>query len=337
MAQINPRTFADAKQLADNVYELILTNWGNTGKAKDPNNGSISYPPVKNIPSTQAPGVLPEGAIPLAGLPPAVDFLLPPIPSLYGIAIAPRSDVDKCILTFPSLPQISAENTTTPFDGSVWDVFTEKSINLSQGFVNYGGYLDTEQFLSVGAPLIGQLPGPIVIRALSEHYFTDSQFAQDPTGTDTYGTALNNLDNTTGPGFFWTPRLRLLLYLTAKTVLPPLKRAPFSTSGSLLALYPNFDIPPFVVPVHGRRHVSIAVRNTEAFAIDFIVAGTWESNNNSGSSAFANLEEFYYSTTNIPAGTSAVIHVDQPPAPFMNLYAANGGLGGLDFKLLAVD
>ena len=35
MAQINPRTFADAVRLGDNMYELILTNWGNRGARLD--------------------------------------------------------------------------------------------------------------------------------------------------------------------------------------------------------------------------------------------------------------------------------------------------------------
>src|SRR5512143_1109016 len=119
MAQINPRTFADAIQLADNIYELILTNWGNRGLQQDQNNGSISYPPVKS---------LPNGSIPIIG-----DFTLPLIPSLTAIAIAPRSTVDRCIINYTSLPQADPTLTIT--------ATTPGTSPIDEGFVNQGNLL----------------------------------------------------------------------------------------------------------------------------------------------------------------------------------------------------
>jgi hypothetical protein len=255
MAQINPRTFADAKQLGDNVYELILTNWGNRGLAQDSNNGSISYPPVKNV-----PGFLPNTtAIPILG-----EFTLPPIPSLAAIAIAPRSDLDRCILNFASLPQTAPELSVDP------------GFSIEEGFVDRGGILQTEQILAVSAPLIGQLLGPIIIRAHSAHWFGDTYILSDGLGTSKpFGTALNQIVNLVNPDRpLWTnPQLRLLLYLNGRAALPPTIRAPFHAQRVWIFSGATEELM-MVVPVMGRKYVrvtfhsdtdDIAVRITGTF------------------------------------------------------------------------
>jgi hypothetical protein len=327
MAQINPRTFADAKQLADGVYELILTNWGNRGQAQDPDNGSISYPPVKNLPGTST-AFLPKGAIPI--VPSNGDFLLPPIPSLSGIAIAPRSDVDKCILNFPALPQQPAENTQTAVgQGGTLDGATGKSITIPQGFVNYGGELETEQELSVHAPLIGQLNGPILIRAHWTSYFDDSYTPIEPGGTSKFGTQLNALPNNAGPGFFKTPELRLLLYLTSSGVLPPRERAPYYDAGVLKPFYPAGGAPPIVYPCMGRRAIRVNARNFNNVPVRLRVEGVWPKERaNFGSSIayIGNTTELELIT--IPAAGSGTLKIDYPGTPFLTLTALDGPIFG---------
>jgi hypothetical protein len=237
MAQINPRTFADAKALGDNIYELILTNWGNRGMAQDQDRGSIAYPPVKPEP---------DGSVPI--LPILGSFTLPEIPSLSAIAIAPRSDLDRCILNFTSMPQTAPE-LEPPFVG------------FNAGFVErYGNMLATEQVLSVRAPLIGQLNGPIVVRASPEHWFGDHYI---PDGTNTaqaFGTAIKNTPVNPDRPVWINPELRLLLYLTGKGALPPPVRAPFHQErvhvfqGAIEELL-------IVVPVMGRKFVRVSYRS----------------------------------------------------------------------------
>lgn len=323
MAQINPRTFADAKQLADGVYELILSNWGNRGLKQDPNNGSIQFPPIKNLPGTATP-FLPGGAIPIVS--PNGDFLLPPTPSLFGIAIAPRSDVDKCVLTLPTLQQQPAENTQTTIGaGGTLDGATGKSITIPQGFVNYGGELETEQELSVQAPLVGQLNGPILIRAHWMSYFDDSYSPIETGGTSTFGTQLNALPNNAGAGFFKTPELRLLLYLTNKGVLPPKERAPYYDAGALAPFYPAGDWPPVVYPCMGRKTVRVNARNFNGVPVRLRVEGVWpNARTNYGSSITYSGVATELGLITIPADSSGNIVIEKPGTPFVTLTALDG-------------
>jgi hypothetical protein len=260
MAQINPRSFSDAKQLGDQIYELILTNWGNRGLAQDPNNGSIQYPPVPTLDNGAVP-IIPVGGI--------NTFMVPPLPSLSAIAIAPRSDLDRCILNFPSLPQTDA-TLSEPFIA----IDQGGSLDTDPGFIRRGGILETEQVLSIGAPLIGQLNGPIIVRAHPAHWFGDTYVLTDGTNTtNPFGTALK--PSATNPDFpVWTnPELRLLLYLNGRAALPPHLRAPFHKervhvfSGGTEELL-------LVVPVMGRKFVRVAYH--AAFSdVTFRITGTF--------------------------------------------------------------
>src|SRR5262249_16156394 len=136
MPQINPRTFADAIQLGDGIYELILTNWGNRGQAQDRDNGSIIFPPVANIPLA---GTIPP--VPFKdGVPNPLVRGLPP-PSVYAIGISPRSDVDRCILQF-NQPQVTTQTTIV---NNMVETVEDPNV------IKNGGILETEQRLVVGA------------------------------------------------------------------------------------------------------------------------------------------------------------------------------------------
>ena len=332
MAQINPRSFADAKQLGDATYELILTNWGNFGRARDPNNGSEQYPPIKSLPAPTPPGplALPNGAIPIVG-----EWLLPPLPSVFAIAIAPRSDLDRCILNFPSMPQFPAVDTPPPYGPFG---LTGKSITIEQGFVNYGGILETEQFLSVGAPLIGPVNGPIIVRAHPFAWFKDGYEPLNPAGTQRFGTLLNEDFNTSGViSNFQVPELRLLLYLTSKSGLPPQKRAPLHQAFAIPPIYPAAGlVGPWVVPIMGRKKVVISARSSSAGPVTLNAGGVFNTAfANFGSTATFSAEEVLLGTATIAANASGVITIDQPGCPFLTLTASGGGL--FDFFEISVD
>lgn len=316
MAQINPRTFADAKQLADNIYEVILTNWGNRGQKQDPNNGSIQYPPVKSLPNL--PGR--EQAIPIVPLAGTGDFLLPPIPSLSAIGIAPRSNIDRCIVNYTSLPQTPPTLLADPF------INVLMPCEIAQGFINKGGILESEQILSSGASLIGQQPGPIVIRAHPAAWFNDVYFplvGGGPFGQP-FGTAIQDsyiITNNGSNGAAWlNPELRLLLYLNGAAALPPQKRAPFR--DTFLCRPPATSEIMRVVPIIGRKHVQVVI---DALASDVTfritsVSTLIDASTNDGNAAFANLstEEIALTpSTLVGGGTQLIVKFDNPGLSYM--------------------
>lgn len=313
MTQINPRTFSDAIQLADNVYELILTNWGNRGLMQDQFNGSISYPPVKSLPG---------GGIPIIG-----DFTLPLIPSLAAIAIAPRSTVDRCIVNYTSLPQTPPELTAPDY-------------SFARGFVNNGKMLETEQLLSIHSPLIGQQSGPILIRAHVTSYFSDAYTpiatsivgAQQP-----FGTAIP--PNVSGAPVWTNPQLRLLLYLNGKVALPPTKRAPFhfATANYTFTTFPLAEELLAVVPFQGRRYARV---NFKAGAGDVtlnITGVQWNSAPTAGPAWVIprNIEYPLAGPTVVIGPNSASLTVENPGAMFLLLKGTTTNL--LDTVRFTID
>jgi hypothetical protein len=312
MAQINPRTFADAKNLGDNVYELILTNWGNRGLAQDLNNGSISYPPVKS---------LPNGAIPIEGV-----FTLPEIPSLAAIAIAPRSHLDRCILHFTALPQTPPE-------------LTPNANPIDAGFVNNGNMLESEQLLSIRAPLIGQLPGPIIIRAVSAHWYSDTYF-RIGAGIFTpfpFGTAI---PPNVGDNPVWNnPELRLLLYLTGRSALPPPVRAPLHIANPQYTFTTVNEELLSVVPVMGRKYVRIHYKAGFNDVVVRVTGSVWNGQP-TGPSAFEiqrNFEMDLGSTTNILGLDATEIIIDNPGVSYLLLKVKAGILDVGRFTIDAFD
>jgi hypothetical protein len=315
MAQINPRTFADAKQLADGVYELILTNWGNRGQKQDPNNGSISYPPVQSNANGSIPIVSPSGI-----------FLSPPVPSLAAIAISPRSTVDRCILHFQPLNQAASTINPDP-PASVLMPCT-----IDQGFINKGGILETEMILSADAPLIGQLPGNIIIRSHPFGWYSDTYVPLGvPAGPIPFGTQLEGGGFLT-PGFgsrWINPELRLLLFLSAKpSALPPPRRAPFHSAFQCQP--PGTNEIMRVVPIMGRKRVRVSVyHNANGGGITVQLTGmfqTQQATNNTGPN-FVDLnvtEVQLAAPVAVAAGASHVFELEQPGVPFLAVRATSG-------------
>ncbi len=332
MAQINPRTFADAKQLADNVYELILINWGNrSATTQDPNNGSISYPPVKSI--------QPTGAIPI--LPVSGDFLLPAIPSVAAIAIAPRSTVDRCIINYTTLPQTPPQTLVDPFNS------VQMPCTIEQGFINKGGILETEQVLSNDSPLIGQQPGPIIIRAHPFGWFSSSY--TPVVGSDPAQTAFGpGMAGGSAVGGTWVgPQLRLLLYLTGSAALPPQRRAPFHLAFDAAPGFPGAGLDEVlkVVPIMGRRRVRVTVRvfgpNPDR---TFRLTGMFQvqdPNSNGPPPPQPNYvvlempEVELAAAVTVAADSSYVFELDQPGVPFLAIRGRSGFINA--FTSISID
>jgi hypothetical protein len=214
MSLLSPQTQDEARNAGTLVYELILSNWGNWGEKRDPQNGSIQFPPAS------FDGIsIPIGTEGLSGV--------------YGVAISPRSDVDRCILQYntnkkPSLPKSDPR------------------------FLNNGGILDAETKVAVGTAYIGQLMGPIIVRADPAHWFADTYIPANiatPAPPPAFGTALGET--------FVAPALRLVLNLSSATAFPPGRRSPLFIEFA----YPFDDtevgteVLLRVIPIMGRRHV----------------------------------------------------------------------------------
>ena len=299
MAQLNPRSFTDAQQLGDAVYELILTNWGNRGAKQDQNNGSIQYPPIKTNPN---------GSIPIEG-----QLLLPSIPSLSAIAISPRSMVDRCVVHYTGLPQTPA-------------IATPGASTIDQGFVNEGSILETEQILAVGAPLIGQQIGPIIIRAHETSYYSDTYFknGDDLSTPSVFGTALPNGPN---GALTWTnPELRLLLYMNGKAALPPAQRAPLHVAITS-AFVANAEQLALVVPIMGRKHIRLQYRAAGVGATIRATSVQWNGQPDVAPTFVDNLNFEYplVGNTVIAANSTAILSIDHPGISFLLLYATPGG------------
>jgi hypothetical protein len=321
MAQINPRTFADAQQLGDGVYEVILTNWGNRAfpaAGPDPDNGSIQYPPVKNLPG---------GGTPIEG-----QLLAIPIPSLAGIAISPRSNVDRCILHFSSLPQTQPEVAQPqPVSQSPFAPAT-----FNTGFVNRGGILDTEQFLAVGAPLVGQINGPIIIRADPAHWFSNEYLPLGVTVPVPFGTALPIHGGFAGQPVWINPELRLLLFLNSRSGQPPLIRAPFHHSYEFVPSV-GTEVLTRVVPIMGRRNITVSLRNRLLLSGDATVRITGTFNVITATSpapwgVVNNFEVDLSGSLTVPAGQSVVFQICHPGLSFL-LIKMTGGAIALDVSV----
>lgn len=319
MPQINPRTFADAKQLGDGVYELILTNWGNRGQAQDGDNGSIIFPPVARDPVT---GFIP--AVPFKDGVPNTLVRGEPVPSLFAIGISPRSTVDRCILQF-NQPQVTTQ--TEILDSKI---FTEPDPNV----ILRGGILETEQVLTVGAPLIGQLNGPIVVRAHPDHWFGDFMNTTPLAGFTDFGTKLGTPATNVGgsPAIWINPELRLLLYMTAKGPLPPHKRAPLKAVFFASPTEADERVLFRAIPVMGRKHITVAMRMENfpgATQVDITgVTSSFQSGGIFGFGAAQNDEiDLGITPVNLSEGNSDVVNYtnDAAALSWILIYVTNQG------------
>lgn len=289
--QIFSRSIAQAIQLSETIYELILTNWGNRGVKQDPNNGSILFPAT---PSNA------NGSIPLHGQDPAFS-----VPSLSGIAVSPRSGVDRCIIRYGTR-QVEPQQSQLPPTSTV-----------NNGFVNQGGILETEQIVSIHSHLIGPQIGPIFVRAHPSSWFGDT-YQLSGGGSGAFGTALPSTSN-------WNPpELRLLLYLASSRAFPPNIRAPYyyETIYTFTAATEQIVA---VVPIGGRRRVKVAVKAGNTASIAVRLTGTFHTLQPLlGSSPFAtqnDQEVELLDSSTVDANQGILLSVDDPEVSFLLIKA----------------
>jgi hypothetical protein len=200
--------------------------------------------------------------------------------------------------------------------------------------IKNGGILETEQVLAVGAPLIGQLNGPIVVRAHPDQWFGDFLNTTPLPGFTDFGTRLGTPDTNVGgaPAIWVNPELRLLLYLTSRSTLPPLKRAPLKLVALASPSPLNKRILFRAIPVMGRKHVSIAVY-MESFpgATEIEVTGVTSSFSAAGVFGVGIGENNEISLGIAPVflseGNSAIINYtnDAPALSWLLIYVTNQG------------
>jgi hypothetical protein len=328
MAQINPRLISDAVQLADGVFELILTDWGNRGQKRDKNNASIIYPPVASTPTGIPPGVsIGESGTALAQ----------PIPSAVALAISPRSDVDRCIVRTSGLPQMP---------GSLAQLATFSP--GTPGFVERGGVLATEHVLAVGAPIVAPLLGPIAIRAHPSTWFADQLFDAGSPTSRPFGSELAIVGGLGAPfgsdgGQVWiSPTLRVLVYTTTRTPLvPPRERSPLSVAFAWHFSTPTEELVR-VVPIAGRKYVRVAVRAIAGAGSVRLTGAFYFAETSANPPEFANLRANYgvelVAATPIAANGAVLLTVPtRPGVPFL-LISATANIGNIfDFAVEATD
>jgi hypothetical protein len=300
-----------------------LTNWGNRGQAQDPNNASIRYPPVK----TNA-----NGSIPII----APQYTLPEIPGLTAIAIAPRSDIDRCIVHYVPLQQIPSTFANLPIVPGPDLV----NCTIDQGFVNKGGILQSEQILDVHAPLIGQQPGSIIIRAHPAAWFADRYFPLGGGPGQPYGTLLGAQTFGFNGPIWINPELRLLLYLNGRAALPPASRAPFHLV--FLCSPDATDRIMRVMPIIGRRRVRVSARNRSAGVVNVTITGTFgeviaSSNTVAPFGITDHFEVLLSATVAIAGDQSNVFEIESPGVSFLIIRANTGALGALELSIDAFD
>jgi hypothetical protein len=313
----------DALSTSQSVYEVQFPSWGiRTSPA-----GLTSINPNFQFPP---PGAR---AVPT---------------SLAGIALGPRSTVDRCWVT--------------------WDRQKIVAANATQG-----GKVQVESLprpLTVDAPLmfpqgtrVGILPStaappttnndPQMAMHLGLLYvFPKDQGSADQiigpslgaqTATtilpDTYvdSTGTTQILGTANPSnpLFLAPYLELYLYLQPPLFPPPTARAPLLVNYQ----YPCEPSPTPVciaqIPIFGRRHVRVQVRNlTRVCSYQVGLLRAVRENSPLPLVTAPLFEAPAGSAAGVAAGTTATFDLDHPCADYLNLYADAGNVGGSQIPLI---
>lgn len=265
-----------ASKFGDEVYELILSNWGNRGVGADVQ--SLVYP---GRPSDE------------------------PLPSVTGIAISPRSEVDRVYVGYTPNPLLKAP-VLNPYPA--------------------GGVNPQDVLVSVDRPWFGQLNGPLAIRADPEQWFGDTYL---PAGAPVapFGTVL-------APTVFQAPTLRLLLFLRG-LASQGMRRSPLAHSDFIEPTGPAGPVAEQLVRVfnvHGRRRVRIMLRGvltgggTVQVRVGGVVSGV---SGLSGPSTpiITGLESELVAATVLADQAATTKYLDLPQVQYLTLYMSRAGVG----------
>lgn len=231
-------TIDEAVQRGVDVYEVLVSNWG------DEVGGDIQWPPAGS----------------------------PPMPvSVAGIAIGPRSTVDRCYVSYDL--QKRDVNATTHA--------TDRIRRLS---------VDAPLIYTQSANIQKPVPNPVIPYVQQPtsgplQIFAFSNDSNPTIPTTTYGSDLSNstilpqnyrdvngvlrtFGQTQSPpdNSAMFPFLHLLLFLKGPPAFVPQKRSPLIVTGSSVpsGLVLNQEVIVAQVPVFGRRHIKLMLRAAES-------------------------------------------------------------------------
>lgn len=221
---------SDAKRRGFDIWEVWLSNWGNKGAGADGN--SVLFPNSSTNPGVALGGV-------------------------YAVAIAPQSTVDRALITWASGNQYSSAISDQQ------DYYaTPISVREPISWLVPGGRTPFTPFTPEELILISTDPFGGTASQLYANFSSNSTFA------DTYLPAGNATPQPWGAGLgasIWTqPQLRLLLWLKPPTTGLPVARAPFDFRFTMNPVSSATETLFRVVPLQGRRKVSVRIRNTAA-------------------------------------------------------------------------
>lgn len=291
-------SLVQAQKNGEEIWELILTNWGHHGPG-----GCLSLDPP-----------IPRGACadPYALVYPAV-VGDQPLSTVTGLAIAPLSEVDRCLVSY----------NINPLTGPEVASYNTGAIGLS------------DQILSVDRPLLYQLNGPLVIRALENQWWTNTYLPDGSVTPAAFGTDLVD-------AVFTPPTLRLLLFLRGPTQFT-LRRAPllfrsFLNPGG--APGPIASTLTKVINVYGRRVINLMLRGATTgggSAAVVRIGGV----NGRPQIAFPDLtsclEETLVAPVTLTAGQAHPVTLTDPGVDFLTVYIQRTGVGADNGIQIGVD
>lgn len=289
---------SDAKRRGFDIWEVWLSNWGNVGAGADGN--SIFFPNSATNPGISLGGV-------------------------YGIAIAPQSTVDRALITWAS---------GNPYSAVISDqkdyYTTPVSVREPISWTMPGGKTPFTPFTPEELVTISTIP---LGGSGSQLY---AGFSNPVVFGDTYFPAGNAVAQTWGVGLgasVWTqPQLRLLLWLKPPTTGLPLSRAPFYLQFIMNPVSSATETLFKVIPLQGRRKVSVRIRNTAASGPVNIRLGSVvnESAFNRG------IEATLATAAGVTATTPFYATINDQEIGFLTVYASLPGGGAPDGNLTGI-
>lgn len=306
MAWLNSQiTVDDAKTQNNEVYEILVDEWGKSNAATGTN---LCFP-------SEGTRALPVGA---------------------GVAIGPRSTVDRAWVVYNLQKLVPA----SPFLSPLWDFTRRVSVGVPLMFsqpASPNGVSETTIKTTTGSVSI--LP---CIGGLTPYTGAQGTGVANPFDTDgtKYRTAYLKADGSAGvfgasnPDAYWmSPLLHLYYYLQAPSQPPPLKRFPLHvriTKGA--AGGPGVESLLAMIPVFGRKTISLQMRpETPGGAGVFRFATIQQVNAESVGTTIMQ-EATRHTSASLATGVSAVTTLTDVYADYLMVYLTPtvAGSGYLD-------
>jgi len=288
----------DAKRRGFDVWELWLSNWGNKGAGADGN--SIAFPTSATNPGISLGGV-------------------------YAISVAPQSTVDRALITWASgNPYSSVVSDQGDYYSTPISVREPISWTMPGGKTPLTPFSPVELVTVSTAPITGS-PSQLYASFPDTCTFGDTYFPAGVAAAQTWGVGLG--------GNIWTqPQLRLLLWLKPPTTGLPTARAPFDFFFVMNPVSAAAETLFKVIPLQGRRKVSIRIRNTAASGPVNIRIGSVVNTNafNQG------IEATLATAAGVTATTPFYATINDQEIGFMTIYASLPGGGAPNANLSAV-